>query len=137
MAIRFFLHHVDFNFRGKRKIKALIKKIFFDHKKTNGGINIILTCDNDLLAINKKFLKRKYYTDIITFNYSKENKIIGELYISIDRVKENAGIYNVTIENELLRIIVHGILHLLGYDDGSEKERKRMRKSEDIYLKMY
>lgn len=137
MAIRFFLHRSNYKIKEKRKIKTWIEKILTDHNKTVGEINIIVTSDDELKIINRKYLKRNNYTDIITFDYSLQNKIFGELYISIDRVKENAMIYGVTCFNELLRVIIHGILHLLRYNDIEEEEKIIMKKLEDRYLKNY
>lgn len=134
MAIRFFLHLVDYQIEGKRKIKTWIKKILTDHDKMVGEINIILTCDSKILEINKRYLKRENYTDIITFDYSDKKVISGELYISIDRIKENANIYNVKCNNEVVRVIIHGILHLLNYDDNTYLKKKKMKKMEDNYL---
>jgi len=137
LAVRFFLHHVNYNIKGRKEIKACIGKILTDHGKKIGEINIILTSDSKLLDINKKFLKRKDYTDIITFNFSEKNKISCDSYISIERVGDNAISYKVTKENELVRVIIHGILHLVGYNDKKEKEIGKMREMEDIYLKKY
>ena len=102
-----------------------------------GEINIILTNDFKILEINKKYLKRYDYTDVITFDYSNQERITGELYISIDRIKENAIIYGVNNDNELARVIIHGILHLLKYNDIKYYEKKKMRKMEDNYLNEY
>jgi probable rRNA maturation factor len=137
LAIRFFLHHARNKITGKKVIKACIGKILEDHNKKIGEINIIITSDSELLKINKKFLNRVNYTDIITFNNSEGAKISGELYISIERIKDNAVIYNIESDNELLRVIIHGVLHLLEYDDKNEKEKKQMRKLEDHYIEKY
>jgi len=137
LAIRFFLHLIDYKVNGKRKIKAWIGKILTDHNKMVGEINIILTNDFKILEINKKYLKRYDYTDVITFDYSNQERITGELYISIDRIKENAIIYGVNNDNELARVIIHGILHLLKYNDIKYYEKKKMRKMEDNYLNEY
>jgi rRNA maturation RNase YbeY len=134
LAIRFFLHQIDYKIRVKGKLKARIVKILSDHGKLTGAINIILTSDENLFAINEKFLNRKYYTDIITFDYSVEKTISGELYISLDRIKENADLYKVTQEIELLRVIIHGILHLLGYKDDNKVNQGKMRNMEDMYI---
>lgn len=84
--------------------------------------------------VNEKFLNKSYYTDIITFDYTEENRVSGDLYISIDRIKENALQYQVSVNDELKRVIVHGVLHLLGLKDNSPKEKSRMRECEDHYL---
>ncbi len=137
MTIRFFLHLVDYKIKGKRIIKTWIEKILSDHKKIGGEINIILTSDSKLLRINLKYLGRNNFTDIITFDYSVKNIISGELYISIDRVKENAKIFDVKFDDELLRVIIHGILHLIGYNDVKSLEKRKMKKMEDFYLFNY
>ena len=137
MAIRFFLHYVNFKIAGKRDIKASIKRILTDHKKKIGDINVIITSDSNILEINNKYLKRDYLTDIITFDFSEKEKISGELYISIDRVKENAVLFKVKKEEELIRVIIHGILHLVGYEDENSMEKREMNKKENIYIKRF
>jgi rRNA maturation RNase YbeY len=104
--------------------------------KEIGNISVIFLSDDELLAINKQFLKHNYYTDIITFDYTKNNVISGELYLSIDRIKENALTFKVSTDEELRRVILHGILHLCGYKDKSSKDLKKMRKKEDYYLNL-
>ncbi len=100
-----------------------------------GDINIIFTNDELLYDINKIYLQHDYYTDVITFPFNEPGIIAGDIYISIDRVKENAQIYaNGDFMNELNRVIVHGILHLLGYNDHTKEEQQTMREKEDFYL---
>jgi probable rRNA maturation factor len=135
LAVRFFLHHVNYKVKGRREIKACIGKILADHNKEVGSINVVLTGDSDLLKINKKFLKRKDYTDIITFDFSEREKISGDLFISIQRIEDNAILFKVSNDNELFRVIIHGILHLVGYNDKEEQEIKKMREMENKYLK--
>src|SRR5690554_1067110 len=102
--------------------------------KTLGNLTIVLGSDDWLLEQNQSFLKHDFYTDIITFDYCEMGFISGDLLISIDRVSENAIQYNVSRETELNRVLVHGLLHLCGYGDETEKEIKIMRKKEDSYL---
>lgn len=97
---------------------------------------MIFTDDERLRELNRDFLSRDYLTDIITFDYSQKGMISGDLFISIERVIENAAKYSVTVEEELLRIIVHGFLHMAGYKDASKIEKSRMRVKENQYLKM-
>lgn len=104
--------------------------------KQLGPITVVLGTDDWLLEQNKLYLNHDYYTDIITFDYSEGSIISGDLLISIDRVYDNASIYNVSRETELNRVIVHGLLHLLGYKDESEEELILMRKKEDYYLSL-
>ena len=90
------------------------------------------------MEINTKYLKHNYYTDIITFNFSEdENKLEGDMYISIERANENAELYKTTVELEVIRLITHGCLHLIGYTDKTEKEKERMRSLENKYISLY
>ena len=102
--------------------------------KVLSEISIVFCSDNYLLDINRKFLDHDYYTDVITFDYVEDLNIIGDILISIDRVRDNAQGLGVTFNNELKRVIVHGVLHLLGYKDKSEEEELLMRSKEDFYL---
>ena len=100
-----------------------------------GEISYIFCSDDYLLDINKTYLKHDFYTDIITFDYTDAKKISGDLYISIDRVRDNAQELNLGFEQELHRVIIHGVLHLLGLKDKTEEEAKEMRKAEEECLK--
>lgn len=97
-------------------------------------INFIFCNDNYLLSLNHDFLKKESLTDVITFDYSEKKSIKGDIFISVERVRENAGKFNQRTIDELLRVMVHGVLHLLGYKDKTEKERKQMTEREDFYL---
>ncbi len=99
-----------------------------------GKINIVLCSDNYLLHLNRKYLKREYLTDIITFKYGIDKIISGDLFISIDRIIENSEIFSASFQNELFRVIVHGILHLIGYNDSTPEEIALMRIKENYYL---
>lgn len=103
-------------------------------KKNLGDITLIFCSDEYLLNVNKEHLDHDYYTDIITFDYSEDDFVSGDLFISIDRVLENAEINNVSFLNELNRVVVHGVLHLCGYKDKTEEEEKLMRLKEDEAL---
>ncbi len=115
-------------------IRLLIKNILKDEDKRLGEINIILQSDKEELEINKKFLKHNYYTDVIAFQYNKKDIIKGDIFISIENVRKNAISYNEDIKIELLRVIIHGVLHLIGYSDKNDREKKIMRKRENKYL---
>ncbi len=102
-----------------------------------GEISYVFVNDEELRSMNKKYLDHDYYTDIITFDYSEIKNLNGDIFISIDRVRENATKFNVTREEELRRVMVHGILHLMGYKDGTTDEKNVMRTLEDINIKMF
>lgn len=116
---------------------TLIKKIKFlitNEDRKVGEIAIIFCDDNYLLDINKEFLNHNYYTDIITFNYCENSVISGDLFISVERITENAHKYNTSFNKELFRVIFHGLLHLAGYNDKTDAEKQIMRFKEDYYL---
>lgn len=117
------------------RIKAWLLEIISRENAVAAHINIILTSDDHLLELNREFLTRDYFTDIITFDFSEGNRLSGDLFISLERVRENAKQLNVAEKEELLRVIAHGILHLLGYNDKTGREKNLMRKKEDYYLK--
>ena len=116
------------------QFNSFISNILISEKKTEGDIVLIFCSDEYLLEINKKHLNHNYYTDIITFDYCVENIVSGDLYISIDRVKENAKTFNDSFINELTRVVIHGVLHLCGYNDKTEADQKNMRNLENKYL---
>ncbi len=99
-----------------------------------GHLSFVFCTDDYLLKVNKKFLNHDYYTDIITFDYNESNRVSGDLIISIDRVKENAITHQCSFHTELYRVIIHGVLHLLGYSDKTETQQKEMRELENLYL---
>ena len=101
-----------------------------------GDINIIFCSDNYILDVNMKYLQHDYFTDIITFDYCEQKVLSGDLFISVDSVRENSVYYGTEFEDELNRVIVHGLLHLIGYDDHSEEDVKVMREKENYYLEM-
>jgi rRNA maturation RNase YbeY len=111
-----------------------IRQLIETENKKAGDISVIFCSDKYLLEINKNHLNHDYYTDIITFNYVEENLISGDLFISIERVRENAGKFDVTFHQELYRVILHGILHLVGYDDKTFEDQTLMREKENFYL---
>lgn len=128
--INFFSEDVDFDLKGKQRTKKWIKHIVEQEAQKTGDINIIFCSDEYLLQVNKQYLNHDYYTDIITFNYNT-NKVNGDLFISIDRVADNAEKQNVPRGTEMQRVIIHGVLHLLGYNDKTKAEEKMIRQKED------
>jgi probable rRNA maturation factor len=126
------------SFAQRNLAKEVIKDLFKKEKTQLEHLQYIFCSDEYLLEINKQHLNHNYYTDIITFDLSdKPNAVTGEIYISIDRVKDNAQTYKVPFKQELLRVIFHGALHLCGYKDKTDKDQKLMRKAEDKYLQYY
>lgn len=123
----------------RKPLKKFIQSMFNEHFLSTGSISIIFCSDKFLLEINRRFLNHDYLTDIITFDLSENRKknIDAEIYISKDRIAENARRYGVSKNLELHRVIFHGILHLCGYKDKTPAQKLQMRKLEDHYLKMY
>ena len=124
----------DFQIQNEVSISKWLKDSIANENKELGEINYIFCEDNYLLKKNQEYLNHNTLTDIITFDYSEGNKLSADIFISVERVKENAVIFAVSFEQELKRVIIHGILHLMGYKDKSEEESKIMRSKEDFYL---
>jgi len=135
LSINIYYDKIDFRLKGWRKIKKLIEKVISDEKKASGDLNFILTDDITLKKMNVKFLKHNYFTDVISFDYGVGKKMNGEIYISIDTVKRNALNYKVSYNSELVRVMLHGVLHLCGYKDKSFEEKNEMNRLEDSWLK--
>lgn len=125
---------VSFNLKNKRLIKSWIKDIIQLNKKELGDINYIFCSDEKILEINKEFLKHDYYTDIISFDYCEETKINGDIFISIDTVKSNSIKYKTEFTEELHRVIIHGVLHFLGFKDKTKTDAEKMREAENKAL---
>ena len=125
---------VSFSLKNKRFIKSWIKDIIQQNKKELGDINYIFCSDEKILEINKEFLKHDYYTDIISFDYCEVNKINGDIFISIDTVKSNSIKYTPEFTEELHRVIIHGVLHFLGFKDKTKADAEKMREAENKAL---
>ena len=121
----------------KKKVKFWINQVVNLEKKEVARIDYKFISDDELLEMNKKFLKHNYYTDVLTFSENRGNRLAGDIAISIDRVKENAALIKITFDQELKRVIIHGILHLCGYNDSTDKEKETMRNRESKYLMIY
>jgi rRNA maturation RNase YbeY len=135
MSVQYFNEDVPFPKLKKRISSNWIKAVIVAEGKIAGDISFIFCSDDYLLEMNKKYLDHDYYTDIITFDYVEDKMINGDIYISIDRVRENATEFSIPFANELNRILIHGILHLLGYKDKAKNDKKIMTEKEDYYLK--
>ena len=135
--ISFDSNYDGFHLENKSIFQSWLKDVIINEDKIPGDIHYIFLSDSGLLKINKQFLNHHDFTDIITFPLSESKKIIrGEIYISLDRVKENASLIKVDLYREIARVLVHGVLHLLGYNDHSEEEKYEMRSKEDYYLNL-
>ena len=132
----YFLNNLK-SLKNRNKLKEFLKGLARSYNKQIGELNYIFCSDDYLLDINRKFLNHDYYTDIITFDLSENQHIHGEIYISIDRVKDNSKKYNTPFIQELHRVIFHGLLHLCGFKDKTDKERVDMRKHEQLNLDNY
>ena len=133
--INFFNEETDFTLKQKNKLRSWIKSVLADNQKHLVSINYIYTSDEYLLKLNREYLKHNTFTDIITFDQSTQKDLIeADIYISIDRIKENANSLTTSFVEELHRVMIHGILHLLGYGDKTASERQVMRKKENHYL---
>lgn len=133
MAIHFHQNTL-FHVKQKNVLKRWIRSTASQYKPKLGELNIILLTDDELLKINQEHLNHDYYTDIITFDYSSVNEVVGDLFISIDRVSENAKQMQNRIENELHRVIIHGVLHLCGLLDKTPLDKENMTLAEDKAL---
>lgn len=134
MRISFHYDIGKFRLRDSRILKKTAGRIVADAGKRGGVIDVIITSDEKVYEINTEFLGHDYYTDIITFDYNEGSVLNGEIYISEPRVRENALKYGTTFGAEMRRVIFHGVLHLCGYDDRTEGEKKKMSEMEEMYL---
>ncbi len=130
---------IPFSLKERNKLKEFLRQLFKKEGKTLAQLDYIFCDDEYLLKINQDFLHHDTYTDIITFDLSekKMDPITGEIYISVDRVKENAGQFKIPVSIEMTRVIFHGALHLCGYKDKTTREQSLMRSKEDYYLKLF
>ena len=136
MSIQYFNEDVPLPKLKKRKSTNWIKDTIQTEGKRVGDISFIFCSDNYLLEVNKNYLDHDYFTDIITFDYVEGFLISGDIFISVDRVLDNSVEFKTTFENELNRILIHGVLHLLGYKDKDKKDKLLMTEKENIYLKL-
>lgn len=135
--IKFINNDRKFTISGKTVLKSSLLKLFIREKKQPGDIQYVFCSDEYLLEINRQFLQHDYFTDIITFDLSSTGKVDAEIYISIDRVKDNAKSFGVPYEQEIKRVIIHGALHLCGYRDKTKGEITLMREKESEYLRIF
>ena len=134
--ISYYFEDVDFVLKSKVLTSKWLRLVAESEIRKIGNITIIFCSDNYILDINQKFLQHDYFTDIITFNYNEGDKLSGDLFISVDSVKENSIEFGSEFNDELNRVIVHGLLHLIGYDDHTDEDSKEIRNKENYYLSL-
>jgi len=135
--VRFFYYQVKYRIKNSRKLLKSLEEVIRNYNYIPGDLNYIITNNREIKELNKKFLKHNYATDVISFKYDEGNVINGEVYVSIEKVKANARKYRVSVKNELERVLIHGTLHLCGFLDYNEKERKKMRSEEDLWIEKF
>jgi rRNA maturation RNase YbeY len=137
--VNFFLSETNpFYLKNRNKLKDYIISIFRQENKVLDSISYVFTTEKKIFGINKKYLNHPFFTDIITFDLSEENwPVVADVYISVQRVRENAKTHNTSFKEEIHRVIFHGALHLCGYNDTTTKQSNLMRKKENFYLKKY
>ncbi|QGY44237.1 rRNA maturation RNase YbeY [Maribellus comscasis] len=133
-SIQFFFEDIHPLKLRKNQLTGYVNSLILSELKSVGDISLIFCSDNYLLEVNKKYLNHDYYTDIVTFDYVEDSVISGDLFISLDRVRENAETFQSKFVVELYRVVFHGVLHLVGYNDKTEAEQFEMRQKENYYL---
>ncbi|MEC4048163.1 rRNA maturation RNase YbeY [Flavobacterium sp. SUN046] len=132
-----FNYEMEFELPNEAQFSNWISRVIISEDKKEGDINYIFCDDDFILDINQKYLNHDYYTDIISFDYSVGNELHGDIFVSVDRVRENAEDFNVSFDDELKRVIIHGVLHYCGYKDKSELEERTMRAKEEEKMAMF
>lgn len=137
MSVSFHSEKIRFDLKEKIRHKSWIGHVIRSHHKQPGKVAVIFTTNENLRLMNRDYLNHNYFTDVITFDYSDENIISGDVFISVDQVRENASFYDVSEEEELRRVIIHGVLHLMGIGDKTPLEKHNMRNLENEALHLW
>jgi len=137
LNIKIFYDNVNFRLKESIKIRKLLEKVIKSENKSTDDLVFIFTNDEKIREINKEFIKHNWFTDVIAFDYCENKNIRGEIYISVDTVKLNARNYKVSLKSEILRVMIHGILHLCGYEDETKRKKLIMKDKEDLWIKKY
>jgi rRNA maturation RNase YbeY len=137
LKIRIFYENTKWRLNSSGKIKKLIVKVIAGENYTPGDLNFIFADDRTMIGINREFLKHNYFTDVISFGELEDSKVSGEIYIGIETVRRNSINYKVSYRSEVIRVMIHGTLHLCGYDDGTLGDRKKMTAMEDYWLSYF
>ena len=137
-SVNFHFEKTRVSLGNRNRLKTFINEVVTREKKTLDSLNYIFCTDKDLLEINRQYLNHDFYTDVIAFDLSSSSKqILADIYISVDRVRQNAKTVNSSVRDELHRVMFHGLLHLCGYNDKAVRQRKTMRAKENFYLDLY
>ena len=134
MSTHIYYSDIKFRIGRTKEIKSILESIVSEEGKTYGDVSFVITSDENVLLINKEFLNHNYFTDVITFDYCDADVVNGEIYISIDTVRNNSKIFKVKLLDELFRVMIHGVLHLCGYDDKTDEQKIVMRQNEEKWL---
>jgi probable rRNA maturation factor len=134
---RIFYDEIKYRLKSSKKVLKLIERVIRSENKIPGDLNFIFTTDKEIIKINSEFLKHNYFTDVIAFEGNKKKIVNGEIYLSIDTVKNNANNYKISLREEIIRVMLHGTLHLCGYKDKNKKEKEKMNYLENRWLKKF
>ena len=137
MKIKIYYDNISFRLRKSGLVKKFFEKVIKDEKKIPGDLNFVFTGNNRIIEINKTYLRHDYFTDVIAFDYGEGEVVNGEIYISIDTVRSNAKKYGTLLIEEVLRVMIHGVLHLCGYDDRQEKLKEMMFRRQEEKVKEF
>ncbi len=137
MPVFFHTEEVQFNLKNKRLHKQWIGEWILLNQKTPGNLNFLFTTNERIKLINQQYLKHNYFTDVISFDYTEGNRVSGDIVISVEEVKKNAEFYGAEWLDEIRRVMIHGVLHLMGYSDETQEEQVIMRKKENEALHLW
>lgn len=137
MPINYQCQDIKFVLKEKRKVSKWINDVIKLHQKKLGNVSYIFCSNQYILELNQQYLNHNYFTDIITFDYCSDNKVEGDIFISVDTVLDNSHRFKTNFNDELLRVIIHGVLHLVGFSDKTAKQQKQMRVLEDEALSIF
>jgi probable rRNA maturation factor len=137
VSVSFHNEGIKFNLTPKNLYKKWVKEWILAHNKYPGNISFVFTSNEHIKRINRDYLNHNYFTDVISFDYTEKDEISGDIFISVEEVEKNAKFYNADPDEELRRVMIHGLTHLLGFADGNEEERAIMRKKENEALHLW
>jgi rRNA maturation RNase YbeY len=137
LSIKIFYDKINFRLHGTGEIKRFLEKVIIEENKVPGDLNFIFTDYKSIIEINREFIGHNYFTDVISFDYSENNLLQGEVYISVDTINENSRRFDVPRYEEVVRVMIHGVLHLCGYQDDTEENRKVMHVIQELRIKQF